>query len=265
MAQDSKISWTTHSFNVVWGCVKVSPGCRQCYAEALAERQGQSVWGPNAPRRTFGEKHWAEPLRWNAAAAAARTRAHVFCSSMCDIGEDHPTIITEMAKLWPLIRRTPWLDWQLLTKRPERYPIILPADWGDGYPNVWLGTSIENNDYVWRADELRKLPATVRFVSYEPALGPLYKLNLDGISWLIYGGESGPGFRDHNLEWARDMKRRCELAGVAFFYKQSAAYRTELETELDGQVVKNYPRRRLPVLQGQDQNAGSLFENRGPA
>jgi protein gp37 len=166
---------------------------------------------------------------------------------MCDIGEDHPTIIQEAGKLWPLIRRTPWLDWQLLTKRPERYPDILPADWGDGYPNVWLGTSIENNDYVHRADHLRAVGATVRFISYEPALGPLDRLDLSGIDWIIYGGESGPGWRKEDKEWARDMRDRCRGSGVAFFHKQSAGYRTEMGIELDGRIVRNYPSLRLPL------------------
>jgi hypothetical protein len=102
---------------------------------------------------------------------------------MCDNFEGHPTIDAERAKLWPLIRATPWLDWQLLTKRADRIADNLPPDWGKGWPNVWLGVSIENNDYVGRADHLRKIPAAVRFVSYEPALGPLDRLNLKGIDW----------------------------------------------------------------------------------
>jgi protein gp37 len=192
-------------------------------------------------------KHWREPLDWNRDAMEAAERRRVFSSSMCDIGEDHPDIIREVAKLWPLIRATPWLDWQLLTKRPERYPIILPSDWGDGYPNVWLGTSIENNGYIERADFLRAVPATVRFISYEPALGPLDELDLTGIDWLIYGGESGPGWRPEDKQWARDIRARCESGSTAFFHKQSAAFRTELGIELDGQIVRNYPVRRLPL------------------
>lgn len=244
------IAWTHHTFNVAWGCTKISPGCKNCYADSLSERYGHDVWGPRNLRRTFGAAHWAEPLKWNREAEATRERRRVFCSSMCDIAEDHPTIIAEVKKLWPLIRRTPWLDWQLLTKRTDRYEKILPDDWGDGYPNVWLGTSIENNDYVFRADILRQLPATVRFISYEPALGPLDKIDLAGIDWLIMGGESGPGFRPMDKQWARDIKARCEAAGTAFFYKQSAAYRTEMGVELDGQIVRNYPSPRLalPVL-----------------
>jgi protein gp37 len=165
---------------------------------------------------------------------------------MCDVFEDHPTIEAELRKLWPLIRQTPWLDWQLLTKRADRIAAHLPDDWGAGYANIWLGVSIENNDYVDRADALRHIPATVRFVSYEPALGPLDKLNLSGLDWIIYGGESGPGFRPHDPQWARDIRAKCRATGAAFFYKQSAAFRTEMGTTLDGRLMRDYPSPRLP-------------------
>lgn len=251
MAEKTLIAWTHHTWNLAWGCTKISPGCKNCYADTLSGRYGFDVWGPQAPRRTFGAKHWAEPFKWNRQAKAAGERHRVFCSSMCDNFEDHPTITAERAKLWPLIRQTPWLDWQLLTKRAERIKDNLPSDWDQGYPNVWLGVSIENNDYVSRADHLHTIPAVVRFVSYEPALGPLDKLNLEGIDWLIYGGESGPGHRPENKQWARDIMARCEVAGTAFFHKQSAGPRTEMGIELDGQIVRNYPEPRrveLPVL-----------------
>jgi protein gp37 len=248
MGAKTIISWTNFTFNIAWGCTKVSPGCKNCYADGLANRYGHDVWGPNKPRRVFGPKHWAEPTKWNRDAEAAGVRHRVFCSSMCDVFEDHPTIEAERAKLWALIRETPWLDWQLLSKRPERIAANLPNDWGAGYANVWMGTSIESNEYVSRADHLRSIPASVRFISYEPALGPLDQLDLAGIDQVIYGGESGPGWRPEDKQWARDMYARCQLAGVAFYHKQSAGYRTELGVELDGKIVHNYPVRRLPVL-----------------
>lgn len=247
MAVKTIIAWTHHTFNVAWGCVKVSEGCKNCYADTLSRRYGQDVWGPNKPRRTFGDKHWGEPLKWDADAAQAGERRRVFCSSMCDVFEDHPTIDAERAKLWWLVRRTPNLDWQLLTKRPQRIAANLPRNWGDGWPNVWLGTSIENNAHVGRADHLRGIPATVRFVSYEPALGPLDQLDLTGLDWLIMGGESGPGYRPMEVQWARDIRARCAAAGVAFFFKQSAAPRTEMGVELDGAIIRAYPQRRIPL------------------
>jgi protein gp37 len=244
MADKTLIAWTDHTFNIAWGCVKVSPGCKHCYAETASSspRLGSfNVWGPMADRRTFGDHHWHHPLRWNRAAERDGVRRRVFSSSMCDIFEDHPTIERERAKLWDVIAQTPALDWQLLTKRADRIAANLPPRWGAGWPNVWLGVSIENNDYVWRADALRALQAVVLFISYEPALGPLDRLTLDGIDWLIFGGESGPGYRPMNVQWARDIRARCARAGTAFFYKQSAAPRTEMGITLDGEVVRHYP------------------------
>jgi protein gp37 len=243
MAEKTSISWTDHTFNVAHGCTKVSPGCQHCYAETLALSYGNNVWGPSAPRRTFGAGYWAEPLKWNAKAAKEGRRHRVFCGSMCDVFEDHATIDAEREKLWPLILATPWLDYQLLTKRAERIEECLPPDWGTGYPNVWLGTSIENDEYAWRAEELFRLPAAVRFVSYEPALGPLdLRPWLRDISWVIVGGESGPNFRQMDLQWARDMRDRCREAGVAFFFKQSAGRFSGRGTTLDGETIQEFPK-----------------------
>lgn len=248
MSEKTSISWTDRTFNIAWGCAKVSPGCAHCYAETLSNRYGESVWGPGAPRRTFGPKHWRDPLLWDRLSRAGAStvrgygrRSLVFTSSMCDVFEDHVTIDAERAKLWDLIHATPHLDWQILTKRADRIAANLPADWGDGWANVWLGVSIENMDYAWRADCLRSIPAAVRFVSYEPALGPLDQLDSTGLDWIIYGGESGPGYRPHDLAWPRAMRDRCRAAGVPFFFKQSSAPRTEMGTTLDGQTIHQFP------------------------
>lgn len=228
MSERTGIEWTNHTFNIAWGCIKVGPGCENCYAETLSKRYGHNVWGPakTTARRTFGVKHWAEPLKWNAKAEAAGERRRVFCSSMADVFEDHPTIDSEREDLWPLIRATPWLDWQLLTKRPERIAANLPADWGEGYDNVWLGTSIENQDYLERMAILGDVPAVVHFVSAEPLLGPLSLrsflelIDIDEEWWVIVGGESGPGCRPMDLEWARVLRDECDEFGVHFFLKQ---------------------------------------------
>lgn len=246
MAEKSIIAWTDSTWNLAWGCTKIDPGCKNCYADTLSSRYGHDVWGPNAPRRTFGEKHWREPFQWAASKKVGVLGAGqphlVFCSSMCDIFEDHPTIETERQKLWPLIRATPELHWQLLTKRADRIAANLPSDWGNGYPNVWLGVSISEEKGIWRADHLRNIPALVHFISYEPALGPLADcLDLSGIEWLIFGGESGPDFRPMEIQWARDIRETCRQSGTAFFFKQSAAYRTEMGTELDGEIVRAFP------------------------
>lgn len=259
MAAKTIIAWTDHTWNLAWGCIKISPGCAHCYAETLSNRYGHHVWGAGSHRRVFGEKHWAEPIKWNHMAKNEKNRHKVFCSSMCDNFEDHPTITSERAKLWPLIRATPLLDWQLLTKRADRIKDHLPADWADGYPNVWLGVSIENSEYKWRADHLREIPAAVRFISYEPALGSLESLNLRGIDWVIYGGESGPKFRQHDLTWPREMMAKCFKENVAFFFKQSAAIRTEMGTQLDGVTVREYPTPRQTWLSTQTYHENLLF------
>jgi protein gp37 len=222
MAEKTGISWTDHTFNVAWGCVKVSPGCKHCYADELAARYGFEVWGPTATRRTFGEKHWNEPRKWARDAAREGRRHRVFCSSMCDVGEDHPVIAAEVVKLWPLIRDTPELDWQILSKRPERYLAILPRDWGAGYANVWLGTSVESMEYAWRIDALRACPAVTRFVSYEPALASIAGADLSAIDWLIYGGESGPQARADCPQWAAEAEALCRTFGTRFYFKQTS-------------------------------------------
>jgi protein gp37 len=251
MSQKTIIAWTDHTFNIAWGCQKVSPGCANCYADGLAARYGHDVWGPQKPRRTFGSKHWAEPRKWDQDAARAGKVARVFCSSMCDVFEDHPTITAERAKLWPLIEATPNLAWQLLTKRPERIAANLPANWDRIRQRVWIGCSVENADYVGRIDHIRTIDAAVRFVSYEPALGPIaHAANLCGIDWLIYGGESGPRYRPEDKQWARDIMALCRETGTAFFHKQSAALYTERGIKLDGVLVREYPTPRvaLPVV-----------------
>ena len=251
MGSDTVIAWTDATFNIAWGCEKISPGCKFCYADRLSTQYGQpGLWGPGSRRRTFGYDYWQKPILWNDKARKDRRIMFVFSSSMCDVFDDHPSIVTERERLFSVIRKTPWIHWQLLTKRPENFSGMLPPDWGDGYKNVWLGVSIENADYIHRVDILCKTPARIHFISYEPALGPLNGLDLSNIQWVIYGGESGPKFRSHDLAWPRDMLRKCRKAGVAFFYKQSPAFRTETGIELDGQIIREYPIQRngLPQL-----------------
>jgi protein gp37 len=209
---------------------------------------GLAVWGAHSPRRTFGDDHWTEPIRWNKTSrlqlAQRGCARRVFCGSMCDWAEDHPTAAAIRPQLWDLIRRTPFLSWQLLTKRPERIAGCLPRDWGDGWPNVWLGVSVSEPAGLWRVAELRKIPAAVRFISYEPALADITSwLFLDGIHWVIFGGESGPGYRAPAgwQDWARTTRELCRINRVAFFFKQSPARRTETGITLDGAVIHQFP------------------------
>ena len=238
----TSIAWTDFTFNPWIGCTRVSAGCAKCYAESFVSgRMGLKRWGPNAPRvRT--KQPWKEIHRWNRDAIAVGRRARVFCGSLCDVFEDHPEANAIRPDLWPLIRATPALDWQLLTKRPANIDIMLPADWHiAAYPNVWLGTSIEDMRVAKRADHLRQIPAMVRFVSYEPALGPIDELDLSDIHWLICGGESGSGHRGMDLQWARDAREACRRAGTAFFFKQVSGPRSGLGADALGEVLQAFP------------------------
>jgi protein gp37 len=148
---------------------------------------------------------------------------------------------------WAVIKRTPNLTYQILTKRPELIAARLPADWAKGYPNVWLGAAVENKRFLTRMDFLRKIPAVVRFISAEPLLQdlvPELERHVDGFSWIIVGGESGNGsndFRPMPHEWARNIRDLCQRRSIAFFFKQSAAFRTEMGTTLDGRQHREYP------------------------
>ncbi len=242
MGTKTLIAWCDHTFNIAWGCTKISPGCKNCYADTLATRYGHSAWGVKGTRRTFGQKHWEKPLDWevgshlyNPGVRGPGWNHLVFCSSMCDNFEDHPMIAGELKKLWSLIQATPHLDWQILTKRADRIADNLPSDWSiRNYPNVWLGVSVESNDYLWRIETLKKIPAVVHFISYEPALGPLPDLDTCGLEWVIVGGESGKEWKKHEMDhaWARAVRDKCLKTGTAFFFKQSSAALTERGTSL---------------------------------
>lgn len=241
MAGQTLIAWTDHTFNPWMGCTKVSDGCKNCYAETLTKnRMGIRVWGPNSQRQVT-KSPWKNVQAWNRAARADGVVRKVFCASLCDVFEDHPTANDTRPRLWQTIRESESLIFQVLTKRSHRIADNLPDDWADGYHNVWLGVSVEDMRVASRVDDLRDIPAAVRFISYEPALGPLNDLDISGIDWVIYGGESGPGYRQEDKQWARDMRDKCSKNGTAFFHKQSAAYRTEIGITLDGKIIRDYP------------------------
>lgn len=241
MGSFSKIEWTTHTFNPWWGCTKVSDGCKFCYAETLSNRYGYDFWGPKKPRRLMSDQHWQAPLRWNAEAEREGTRYRVFCASMADVFEERAPE-GQLDRLWDLIRRTPNLDWQLLTKRPHLIAEKLPVDWGDGYANVWLGTSIEDERVLDRVQHLTAVPSVVRFLSVEPLIGPIRRLPLVGIDWVIVGGESGVGARPMKREWVLDIHQQCRQARVAFFFKQwGGPNKKKAGRELEGQCYNEMP------------------------
>jgi protein gp37 len=224
MGKETAISWTDHTFNPWWGCMKVSPGCANCYAEAFAKRTGHNVWGPTAEYRTFGYEHWQEPKKWNESAAKRGVTERVFCASMADVFDERADGV-ERTRLWSLIWNTPNLIWQLLTKRPQNWRRMLPDTIP---PNVWLGFTAEDQEhYNERARHMAEMNAPPFegkfFVSYEPALGPIRIIGGIVPDWIIFGGESGAKRRPTEAKWAEDIKADCERFGIKFFMKQMGA------------------------------------------
>jgi protein gp37 len=191
---------------------------------------------PTRPRRT---QTWDQPYRWEQRARQNGVPELVFTCSLSDVFIEEADAWRDDA--WEVFRDCPHLIFQILTKRPQRVLGHLPADWGEGYANVWLGVSIENEDYLWRADALRQVPARVRFISAEPLLGPLPGLDLAGFHWLIVGGETGPQFRPMDPEWARQLRDEAKAAGVAFFFKQASGRLLGRGDMLDGREWKEFP------------------------
>ena len=239
MGETTKISWANKTWNGWRGCHAVSPACAGCYAKAAFKRTG---WDFNQVTRT---KTWGDPDKWQKKLNGTDKCEMVFTCSWSDFWL--PEADQWRGEAWDVIRRCPNLIWQILTKRPGLMPKRLPPDWGQGWPNVWLGVSVENKDWLWRITELKKVPAAVHFLSLEPLLEdvcPKLDAFLDDIEWVIVGGESGngpPNFRPMDLEWARRIRDLCKRRGVPYFFKQSAARRTEMGTKLDGQTLREYP------------------------
>ena len=222
MGTITSISWCDHTFNPWIGCTRVSEGCRHCYAETLSNRYKWVKWGPGGARRVTTPLNWTKPIGWNHAAGVDEVRRRVFCASLADVF-DPEAQPQARDRLWELIAGTPNLDWLILTKRPENILAMLPETWGDlGWPNVWLGVSAEDQEtYEQRWRVLSRIPATVRFVSYEPALGPLTLSTIDiKPDWLIWGGESGPGARQMRPKWAKWITTQCEFFLIPVFGKQ---------------------------------------------
>jgi protein gp37 len=212
MADNSRIEWTEATWNPVTGCDQVSPGCAHCYAKTFAER-----WTgvPGHPyEQGFKLRLWPErldqPLRWK------RPRM-IFVNSMSDLFHEDIEL-SFIEDVFTTMGEASHHTFQILTKRHDRLSELAPyLDW---HPNVWMGVSIENRRFVERADRLREVDAAVRFISAEPLLGPLDGLDLTGIDWVIAGGESGPGHRPMQPQWAMDLRDYSLAEGVAFFFKQ---------------------------------------------
>ena len=282
----TKIEWTSsaaadggvlpgYSFNPWLGCTKVSPACDHCYAEGWAKRTGQPrLW--TGERRLTSETNWRQPVKWNRQAEASGVRRRVFCASLAD-AFDNQVPDAWRSYLWGLIARTPHLDWLLLTKRPQCIRKMLPdpatgaPPWGIGWPNVWIGTTAENQEEADRCiPHLLAVPAVVRFLSCEPLLGEIDLMGdyegplcgghptreqVDGplglhylrhgaprIDWVICGGESGPDARTMRPAWAASLRDQCASAGVPFFMKQMTK-KAPIPAEL---MVREWPDADVP-------------------
>ena len=255
MAEHSGIAWTHHTFNHLWGCTEEGPECDFCYAREFAHRMGVG-WGNESRRKFFGDKHWLEPIRWNARARKNRVRERVFVASMADVGEllppTHPDFAAmdeARARLWNLIEQTESLDYLLLSKRPQNYVRVFPEAWKEQLPrNVWLGATAGTQEHAnRRLGQLRKaseaLLPIVTFASLEPLLGPIrLEEALPGfrLSWAIIGGESDGRGRARPFEatWAQALLQECDRTGVAPFFKQFGSNPTENGTRLHFQHRK---------------------------
>jgi len=234
MAQASKIEWTESTWNPVTGCTKISLGCRNCYAERLAMRlktMGQPNYR-NGFKLTIHPHVLEVPLHW-------RQPRTIFVNSMSDLF--HKNVPTDFVlKVFDAMRRAPRHRFQVLTKRSERLLELSPKlPWPE---NVWMGVSVETADYACRMDHLRRTDAAIKFVSFEPLLGPIPRIDLDGIDWAIVGGESGPGARPMQAQWATDIRDQCLDADVPFFFKQwGGTNRKKTGRILNGRIWNDMP------------------------
>jgi protein gp37 len=238
MAGNSSIEWTEATWNPVTGCTKVSEGCRHCYAHTMAKR----LHAMGNPRYTNGFEVTLHhdlidaPLKW-------KKPRKIFVNSMSDLF--HKDVPLEfIQKVFHTMQEANWHTYQVLTKRADR---LLELSTELPWPkNVWQGVSVEDERVVDRIDFLRQVPARVRFLSIEPLIGPINNLNLEGIHWVIVGGESGPGARPMNADWVRSIRDQCHEQNVAFFFKQwGGVQKHRYGRMLDDQTYDEYPEKQL--------------------
>lgn len=234
MATKSSIEWTESTWNPLTGCTKISPGCKFCYAERMSARlkaMGQRNYR-NGFKLTLHEHMLESPLRW-------KKPQVVFVNSMSDLFQDEVPV-TFIQQVFATMRSAHWHQFQVLTKRSDRLlEVNRKLEWTD---NIWMGVSVENDKYQFRIDDLRQTGAAVKFLSLEPLLGPLPKLNLSGIDWVIVGGESGPGARPMHKDWVTSIRDQCSAAGVSFFFKQwGGVNKKKAGRSLDGRQYDAMP------------------------
>jgi protein gp37 len=234
MATKTSIEWTQMTWNPVTGCTKISPGCKHCYAEAMARRlqaMGSARY-QNGFVLTLHDDLIDLPTRW-------RKPRRIFVNSMSDLF--HQNVPVEfIASVFDTMRRCPQHQFQVLTKRAERLlDICGELPWSQ---NVWMGVSVENQDYAYRSGLLAQVPAAIRFLSVEPLLGRIERLPLSGIHWVIVGGESGHGARPMEGTWVEEIYQQCRAAGVPFFFKQwGGVHKCRTGRELFGRTFDEMP------------------------
>ncbi|MGC1782389.1 MAG: phage Gp37/Gp68 family protein [Acidobacteriaceae bacterium] len=242
MADNSHIEWTDATWNPVTGCTKISPGCKHCYAERLANRlqaMGQSNY-LNGFKVTLQPQMLEVPLNW-------KSPKRIFVNSMSDLF--HADVPFEyITRVFDVMGHAAWHQYQILTKRSDRLlELSSRLNWEE---QIWMGVSVESERYAYRIDDLRKTGAAVKFLSLEPLLGPLPRLDLEGIDWVIVGGESGPRARPMDPGWATDLRDQCLRASVPFFFKQWGGIRKkDTGRSLEGRTWDQMPAEPLMVLQ----------------
>lgn len=234
MATKSSIEWTESTWNPLTGCTKISPGCKFCYAERMSARlkaMGQRNYR-NGFKLTLHEHMLDTPLRW-------KKPQVIFVNSMSDLFQDNVPV-PFIQRVFATMRAAHWHQFQVLTKRSDRLlEVSRKLEWAD---NIWMGVSVENEKYQFRIDDLRQTGAAVKFLSLEPLLGPLPRLNLSGIDWVIVGGESGPGARPMHKDWVTTIRDQCSAAGVSFFFKQwGGVNKKKSGRSLDGRQYDGMP------------------------
>jgi len=239
----SRIEWTESTWNPITGCSKISAGCKNCYAERMAKRL-RAMGQPNYRNgfRVTTHPHALElPLSW-------KKPQVIFVNSMSDLFHEKVTV-EFIEQVFDVMRRAEWHEFQVLTKRSERLVELSPVlPWP---ANVWMGVSVEHASAKNRIDDLRKVPAAVRFLSIEPLLGPIGLLNLTGIHWVVVGGESGPGARPMERQWVVDIKNQCRRARVPFFFKQWGGVQKKKNGRmLEGRSWDQMPRRSAAAFAG---------------
>ena len=234
MSKGSSIEWTESTWNPITGCSKISPGCKHCYAERMSKRlhaMGVPQYADGF-KVTLQEKALENPLGW------VKPQV-IFVNSMSDLfHEDVP--LDYIKRMFDVMRRAHWHTFQILTKRAERLEALSKElNWA---PNIWMGVSIESDEYTFRADHLRRTGACLKFLSCEPLLGPLPSLNLHGLDWVIVGGESGPGARPMDEDWVKQIRTNCHASKVPFFFKQwGGVHKKRAGRLLDGRTWDGMP------------------------